>query len=113
MRDIVAVADTTFVRVRRGHPVAAIVEDATGENGWGFSQPDLPLHRLCGKPGLDGFELRLLDDRLVIASMYLAAINHHVDIEPVLQQVRHGSGRERHFRAGAVSVRLSSFGADP
>src|ERR1700720_2582792 len=71
MRDVVAVAHAALVRVGRAHAVAAIIEDATGQNGGRALEPNLPLDGAGGEPGLDGVELIAVEDRPPLAPVSL------------------------------------------
>ena len=42
MRHIIPVAHAALVRMRRAHPVAAVVEEAAGQNGRKVSEPNMP-----------------------------------------------------------------------
>ena len=42
MRHIIPVAQAALVRMRRAHPVAAVVEEATSQKGRRASEPNMP-----------------------------------------------------------------------
>src|SRR5262249_37469846 len=55
-RDVVTVAHAELVRMGRAHAVAAVVEDAAGENGARAFKPNLAGDRVSGKLGLHRLE---------------------------------------------------------
>ena len=67
VRDIIAVAHAELVRMRRAHAVAAVVEDAAGQNGGRAPEPDLPGDGVGGELGLHGLEQVAVEDRLMLA----------------------------------------------
>ena len=42
MRHIIPVAHAALLRMRRAHPVAAVVEEAAGQNGRRAAEPNMP-----------------------------------------------------------------------
>src|SRR5215211_4542898 len=94
VRHVIAVAQADLVGVRRAHAIAAVVEDAAGEDGGRALEPKLPCDGSGGKLGLYGCEQVTVEDRLVLAAMHLAPIDHLADVEPVLEQVREGADAE-------------------
>jgi len=80
--------------VARAHPVAAIVEDAAGQNGRRAPEPDLPRDGVGGELGLHGLEQVAVENRLVLATMHLAPIDDLANVESVLEQVGERSNAE-------------------
>src|ERR1700724_2749316 len=74
MRDIVQVARTLLVRMRRAHPVAAVVEEAAREKSGLASGPDLPGDGVGGSLRPYGLEQITAENRFVLAAMHLAPI---------------------------------------
>src|SRR5207253_7263438 len=87
LRDVIAVAGTSLVGMVRTHAVAALVEEASGQKAGQAAQPTPPLARLGGKSGLRRLEQGPIKDRLVVAGMHLAAVDHLADVEAVLEQI--------------------------
>src|SRR5215211_3403463 len=94
VRHVIAVAQAELVGVRRAHAVAAVVEDAAREDGGRALEPKLPCHGAGGELRLHGLKQVTLEDRLVLAAMHLAPIDHLADVEPVLEQIREGADAE-------------------
>src|SRR5580704_19449624 len=69
MRRIIPVADAALVRMRRAHAVAAVVEEAAGQNGGSAPEPDLPGDGVGGALGPHGLEHVAAEDRLMLAAM--------------------------------------------
>ena len=99
MRHIIPVADAALVRMRRAHPVAAVVEEAAGQNGRRASEPNLPGDGVGGALGLHGLEQVAGEDRLMLAAMHLTPIGDFADVEPVLEQM----GKRPHAEADAAA----------
>src|SRR5215211_2116358 len=112
VRYIIAVAQAALVGVRRAHAVAAVVEDAAGENGGRALEPHLPCHGTGGKLGLHGLKQVTVEDRLVLASMHLAPIDHLAEVEPVLEQIREGADAEADAAPLAPVGKAVCFGPD-
>jgi hypothetical protein len=55
-------ANTELVGVRRAHAVAAVIEDATSQNGWRTFEPDLPRDGIGDELGLHGLEKLQVED---------------------------------------------------
>jgi len=91
VRNIISVTHTELVGVRRAHAVAAVIEDATSQNGWRTFEPDLPRDGIGDELGLHGLEKLQVEDRLVHATMGGAPIDHFADVEPVLEQMGEGT----------------------
>jgi hypothetical protein len=77
--------------MRRAHPVAAIVEEAAGQNGGSAPEPDLPGDGVGGALGLHGLEQIAAEDRLMLAAMHLTPIRDLAEVEPVLEQMGKGT----------------------
>ena len=105
MRNIVPVTHAAFVRMRRAHPVATVVEEAAGERSGRTPEPELPGNDIGGAPGLHGFEQIAGEDRLMLAAMHLASIDDLADVEPVLEQMGKRSHAEADAAASAASRR--------
>jgi hypothetical protein len=72
------------------HPVATVVEDAAHQNGRRVRDADMPFPGILGQLGLDGFERGTIEDRLMLADVGLAPIDHLADVEAVLEEMREG-----------------------
>ncbi|PZR87899.1 MAG: hypothetical protein DLM68_07980 [Hyphomicrobiales bacterium] len=53
--------------MRPAHAVAAVIEEAAGQNGDRAPEPDLPGDGVGGAPGLHGLEQLAGEDRLMLA----------------------------------------------
>jgi hypothetical protein len=84
--DIIPVAHAVLVRMRRPHAVAAVVEEAPGQNGGRASEPDLPGDGVSGPPVLHGLEQVAGEDRLMLPAMHRTPIGDLADVEPVLSR---------------------------
>ena len=69
MRHIIPVAHTELVGVRRAHAVAAVVKDATGQNGGRALEPDLSRDSVGGELGLHGLEQIAVEDRRMLPAV--------------------------------------------
>src|SRR3984893_3306943 len=85
MRHIIPVADAALVRMRRAHPVAAVVEETAGQNGGRAPETDQPDDGVGGALGLHGLEHVAAEDRLMVAAMHLTPIRDLADVEPGLE----------------------------
>src|SRR6202045_3756529 len=110
MRNIVPVTHAAFVRMRRAHPVAAVVEEAAGERSGRAPEPERPGDRA---PGLHGFEQIAGEDRLMLAAMHLASIDDLADVEPVLEQMGKRSDAEADAAPPAAIATAIDLGPDP
>src|ERR1700730_13778273 len=68
MRHIIPVAHAALVRMRRAHPVAAVVEQAPGQNGGRAPEPDLPGDGVGGARGLHALAVAMAKRAAVSAS---------------------------------------------
>src|SRR5829696_8070798 len=112
LADVVAVAGTSLVGVARAHAVAALVKQAAGQEGGRAAQPAASLDRLRGKLGLRGLEQGTIEDRLLLATVNVTAVDHLADIEPVLEQMRERPHREGATADGATVRQLPGLAAD-
>src|SRR5215211_5200659 len=112
LADVVAVAGTSLVGVARAHAVAALVKQSAGQEGGRAAQPATSLDRLRGKLGLHGLEQGTIEDRLVLATVNVTAVDHLADIEPVLEQMRERPHPERAPTDGAAIRALPRLAAD-
>jgi hypothetical protein len=80
--------------MRRAHAVAAVVEEAAGQNGGRASEPDQPGDGVGGPFGLHGLEQVGAEDRRMLAAMHLAPLGDLADVEPVLEQMGERSDAE-------------------
>src|SRR5450759_3710384 len=94
VRHIVPVAHAELVRVCRTHTVAAVVEDATGQNGGRALDLHLPRDGVCGELGLHGLEQVTVEDWIVLPTIHLAPVDDLAKVEPVLEQVGERSHAE-------------------
>ena len=83
--------------MRRAHAVAAVVEEAAGQNGGSAPEPDMPGDGVGGALGLHGLEQIAGEDRRMLAAMHLTPIGDFADVEPVLEQM----GKRSHAKADA------------
>ncbi len=86
--DVIAVARAVLICVGRAHAVAALIKKAAGQEGGRAPQPAAPRHCLSSKLALHRVEQRGIENRLVLAAVNLASVNHLADIEAVLEQMR-------------------------
>src|SRR5215475_5742844 len=112
VRYIVPVADTELVGVRWAHAVAAVVEDATGQNGGRALEPHLPGDGVGGELGLHGFKQVTVKDRLMLPAMHLAPIGDLADVEPVLEQMGEWAHAEKDTAPHAVISTAIGLGPD-
>ena len=87
VRYVVPVTHTEFVGVRRAHAVAAVIEDATSQNGWRTLESDLPGDGIGDELGLHRLEQLPVKDRLMLTPVGGAPIDHLSDVKPVLEQM--------------------------
>ena len=87
-----------LIGVRRAHAVAAVIEDAAGQDGRRTSEPNLSGDGVGGKPRLHGVEQIARKDGLVLPTMHLASIDDFAKVEPVLEQM----GERSHAKADAA-----------
>src|SRR6202035_5764155 len=86
--------------MRRAHPVAAVVEQAPGQNGGRAPEPDLPGDGIGGALGLHGLEHVAAEDWLMLAAMHLTTIGDLAEVEPVLEQM----GKRSHAEADTAAL---------
>src|SRR6202040_2209505 len=110
MRHIIPVADAALVRMRRAHAVAAVVEEAAGQNGGRAPEPDLSRDGVGGALGLHGLEHVAAEDRLMLAAMHLTPIGDLADVEPVLEQMGKGTHAEADAAAPAAIATAIELG---
>jgi hypothetical protein len=94
MRYVVPVTHAKLVGVRWAHTIAAVIEDATSQNGWRTLESDLPPDGIGDELGLHRLEQLSLENRLMLATMSRASIDHLADVEPVLEQMSEGTYAE-------------------
>src|SRR5215204_5733995 len=87
VRHVIPVARAALAAMGRGHPVAAVVKDAAGQNGRGATEAVASFHGLCGKSRPHGCEQPPIDDRFVRAGMCLAPMHALPDIDAVVEQI--------------------------
>jgi len=87
MRHIIAITDAALVCMRRAHPVAAVIEEATSQNGGRAPEPNPPGDGVGGALGLHSLEQVAAEDRRMLAAMHLTPIGDFADVEPVLEQM--------------------------
>ena len=102
MRHIIPVAHAALVRMRRAHAVAAVVEEAAGQNGGRAPEPDPSRDGVGGALGLHGLEHVAAEDRLMLAAMHLTPIGDFADVEPVVEQMGKGTHAEADTAAPAA-----------
>ena len=102
MRHIIPVADAALVRMRRAHPVAAVVEETAGQNGGRATETDQPDDGVGSALGLHGLEQIAAEDRRLLAAMHLTPIGDLADVEPVLEQMGKGTHAEADTAAPAA-----------
>jgi len=85
LRDVIAVADAALVGVSWAHAVAAIVKEATAQDGGRAPQSAAPRHCLGRELGLHRLEQRGIENGLVLTAVNLAPVDHLADIEAVLE----------------------------
>jgi hypothetical protein len=100
LRDVIPVARALLVRMRRAHAIAAIVEEAAGQEGGRASEPDLPGDGVGGEFFLHGLEQVAAKDRLMLAPMHLSSIGDLADVEPVLEEM----GKRPHAKADTAAL---------
>src|SRR6516162_796269 len=96
----------------RAHPVAALVEDAAGQEGGRAAQPTPPLHRLRRKSPLHGLEQLAIEDGRVVAPIHLAAVDDIADIEAVPKQIGERPHAEPASTNAAAICELAGLAAD-
>ena len=79
----------------RGHAVAAVIEDASGQQRLGFHPCGRVIVALLVQLGLDGVEQVPINNGGLFAGQDLALEGHLPDVEAVAQQVGERAARER------------------
>src|SRR5262249_59648953 len=97
-RQIVAVLDTPLANVARRHAIAAVIEDASSQQGLGPHPFGLMIVRLFAQLGLDGVKQVSVDDGSLLAGQTLALEHHLPDVEPVAEQMSKRAAREWNTR---------------
>ena len=85
--EIVAILDATFSGVAWGHPIAAIIEDATDQQRLGACTCDRVIGALLIEFGLDSLEQLSIQDGRLLAGKDLTLERDLTDVEPVAQQM--------------------------
>ena len=112
MRHIIPVADAALVRMRRAHPVAAVVEETAGQNGGRAPETDQPDDGVGGALGLHGLEQIAAEDRRMLAAMHLTPIGDLADVQSVLEQMGKGTHAEVDTAAPAAIATAIELGPD-
>jgi hypothetical protein len=74
MGDIIAITNAVLVGVAGRHAIAAVVEDATHQDGGGAIEAHLSCPGVLCEQGLDSFEGRTIDDGRMLAGMGLPPV---------------------------------------
>src|SRR5262245_22552666 len=69
------------------HPVAAVIEDAAGQDSGRCLEPKSAFNRTSCQLGLHGLEDGPFHDRVMLGAIKLAAVGDLADIKAVLEQV--------------------------
>ena len=98
--------------MRRAHPIAAVVEEATSQKGRRASEPNMPGDGVGGALGLHGLEQVAAEGRLMLAAMHLTPIGDLADVELVLEQMGERSPAEADAAAPAA-IAIADFFSSP
>lgn len=112
MRHIVPVAYAELVGVRGAHAVAAVIEDAAGQNGRRASELHATAYRVFGEPGLHSLEQLPRDDRPMSLLMDRPSIDYLADAKAVLEQMRKSAGAKTDAAANPAVDKPARPGAD-
>src|ERR1700674_4839117 len=96
----------------RAHAVAAVIEDATGQDAGGTPEPNFAGNRIGGKLGLDGLKQLAIEDRLMLSGVNPAAVHDLADVEPILEQMRQRTDAEADAATHAAIQPDSRLGPD-
>jgi hypothetical protein len=92
-----------------GGAIAAIVDEASGQEGGRASEPDLPGNGVGGEFFLHGLEHVAAEDRLVLAAMHLTPKGDLADVEPVLEEM----GKRSHAKANSAALAAAAIDLGP
>ena len=96
------------MRARRRHPIAAVIEDATDEQGIGPGA-GLPARLgLRGELGLNRLEQVPVDDRLMLSRIAAALMPDLTEVDPVPEEIGEGTLAERAPRMARRQWRFCS-----
>jgi hypothetical protein len=92
------------------HPVAAIVEDAPGEDCRRASESQRPGSGTGSELRLHGFEQSFIHDGLVLSTVHLTAVDDFTDVETVSQKMGEGADPEAYPTGGTAIGACASLG---
>src|SRR4051812_15610069 len=96
----------------RAHAVAAVVEDASGQQRFRLHPGRLVAVVLLVQLSLDGIEQRTIDNRLLFAFQNLALEDHLANVESVAEQVNERSSGEWDASSSLSRFQRAGFGDD-
>src|SRR6516165_1864815 len=99
---IITVSRALLIGMGWRHPIAAIVEDAPGEDCRRAPEPQRPGSGTGSELRLHGFEQSFIHDGLVLSTVHLAAVDDFTDVEAVLQEMGQGADPEPYPTGGAA-----------
>src|SRR5258707_835801 len=99
---IITVSRALLIGMGWRHPIAAIVEDAPGEDCRRAPEPQRSGSGTGSELRLHGFEQSFIHDGLVLSTVHLAAVDDFTDVEAVLQEMGQGADPEPYPTGGAA-----------
>src|SRR5258708_38405028 len=96
----------------RAHAVAAVVEDASGQQRFRFHPGRLVTVILLVQFGLDGIEQRTIDNGRLLAFQNVAFEEHLDNVKSVAEQVNEWSSGEWNASDGLSRFQCADFGDD-
>ena len=114
VRDVIPIANAGLDGVRRGEPVAGLIEHQPGQDaGRSDILGDLAVDSVAGQGRLNGVPSLAIDDRVMEASEDLAFMGDVADIKGIGQELVKISSRERPPSLDATVRQSSLLGHDP
>ena len=97
----------------RGHSVATVVIDATGQQGFGFAARDCVIVALLVELGLHRIKQVTVEDGELLAGEDLALEHDLADVEPIAQKMGEWAAGERNPTNRAPGLERSQLGNNP
>src|SRR6476660_8143838 len=109
---VVSVLAAALADMARAQAVAAVIEDAAGQQGLGVHPCGPMIGRLLTQLGLDSVEQVQIEKARLFAMEDLTLEWHLTDIEAIAQQVGERPAAERNAAEGRSGLQRANLGAD-
>src|SRR5262249_55067159 len=109
---IVAVLDAPLADVAWCHAIAAVIEDASSQQGFGLHPCRLMIVRLLAQLGLNGVKQVQVHYGRLLPGQNLSLEDHLPNVEPVAEQMGKGAGREWNPPDGRSRLEGTNLGHD-